>query len=170
MDLIFAQDDRHRHHQGEVRRLALIVIHDTYYIVIAIADVRDLRCMIVQRGVGLADVEAAERRSRRGTEGDSDRAHYRREHQAPGGFDTSPLVISCSPFSVHSNLGAGHTMSQTGTSGAAQINAQEKPVDSIAVELPVVSGSGDDGGVHDAAAAVVRNSHWIGDHEESEKE
>ena len=61
MHLPLLQHDRHRHHQRELRRLALVVVHQADDGLVVMMRDHDLRRVIDQRAVGLADVEAAER-------------------------------------------------------------------------------------------------------------
>ena len=61
MHLALLQHDRHRHYQREIRRLALVIVHQADDGLVVMMRDHDLRRVIDERLVGLADVEAAER-------------------------------------------------------------------------------------------------------------
>src|ERR1700730_3282293 len=88
VNLILMQCDRYRHHQRELRRFALIVIHDAYYVAIAIAHVHHLRRMIIKSGVGLADIKAAKGPRTRFSDRDCKCAYEHGDGDAARGSDT----------------------------------------------------------------------------------
>ena len=61
MHLPLLQHDGHRHHQRELGRLALVVVHQADDGLVVMMRDHDLRRVIDERAVGLADVEAAKR-------------------------------------------------------------------------------------------------------------
>ena len=122
MNLPLLQHDRHRHHQRELRRLALVVVHQADDGLVVVMRDHDLRRVIDQRLVGLADVEAAERaRVTRPAE------NQRRQHQRDENRDSLQRTWP-PPFWVHSNLRAGQIASHSGTHGAAINKAQMSPL------------------------------------------
>ena len=125
MHLPLLQHDRHRHHQRELRRLALVVVHQADDGLVVMMRHHDLRRVVDQLLVGFADVEAA-KRARVTRRGENQR--YAASPGRESGF-AEPTSRSCSPpFCVHSNLRAGQIASHSGTHGAAINRAQMSPL------------------------------------------
>ncbi len=82
VDLALLEHHRHRDDQREFRELALVVVHHADHRAVGVAHQHDLRRLVVEARVRLADVEAAERGGvRRGGEPDPGREQCGGQHR-----------------------------------------------------------------------------------------
>ena len=118
VDLLAADEGRHRDHDRKLRRTALEVVGHRQHGAIAVAHQHDLRRAVEDGGIGLRDVEPAER-AQRVSEPGLKRQHQESGDEADDAWEASFAEATCDGGQAYAGPGSHRSMRGTRQEHAA---------------------------------------------------